>query len=61
MRPARKVPFVPIAGSGQLVMIDIDKIVDAFRLGAFDIDCTSMVLRQGGRPLVRGTGVCQAS
>lgn len=33
-------------------MIDIDKIVDAFRLGAFDIDCTSMVLRQrkeGGR------------
>jgi hypothetical protein len=39
-------------GSGQLVMIDIDKIVDAFRLGAFEIDCTSMVLRQrkeGGR------------
>jgi len=33
-------------------MTNIDKIVDAFRLGTFEIDCTSMVLRQrkeGGR------------
>ena len=33
-------------------MIDIDKTIDAFRLGTFEIDCTSMVLRQrkeGGR------------
>jgi hypothetical protein len=33
-------------------VIDIDKTIDAFRRGTFDVDCTSMVLRQrkeGGR------------
>lgn len=36
-------------------MIDIDKTIDVFRLGTFDLDCTKMVLRQrteGGRRFV---------
>ena len=39
-------------------MTNIDKIVDAFRLGTFEIDCTSMALRQRkeGGPRYEGPG-----